>query len=137
MDDRTVCLLDLPDEILLIIMGKLGSRDVLCSLLGVNRRLDQMARSINITKFVDFSIMLPNGQYSSIDDVELNRYCDEVLPQIHHQVVVLNFTLCSMERILLDCEYPSFTTIVFITFSTDLLLCSLTGKESFFLVIIS
>ncbi|CAF1415750.1 unnamed protein product [Adineta steineri] len=129
MNDRTVRLLDLPDEILLIIMNKLGSMNVLYSLLNTNRRLDQMARSINNTKFIDFSIELSDGQFSSIDNIKLDRFCEKILPEIHHKIVGVTFELAYMERILLAHQYPNLTTIVIVTFSTDILLDYLT-KES-------
>ncbi|CAF1099572.1 unnamed protein product [Rotaria sordida] len=111
MNRRTVHLLDLSDEILLIILKKLGSMDVLYSLLGVNRRLDQMARSFDKIKFMKLSF-ISNGQFSSIDDVKLNRFCYEILPQINHKIVGLSLALHSMERILLACRYPHLTIIV-------------------------
>ncbi|CAF1483655.1 unnamed protein product [Adineta steineri] len=106
MNGKTVHLLDLPDEILLIILKKLGSVDVLYSLLNINKRLDQMARSIDNTKFLNFSI----------NNVQLNRFCCEILPQIYHNIVELILDIFSMERILLACEYPNLTIIVLTNF---------------------
>ncbi|CAF4293920.1 unnamed protein product [Adineta steineri] len=119
MDGRTVHLLDLPDEILLIILKKLGSVDVLYSLLNVNKRLDQMARSVNNTKFLNFSI----------NNVQLNRFCCEILPQIHHNIVSLTLEIFSMERIILACEYPNLTIIVLTNFLPDILLQYLTDES--------
>ncbi|CAF4301631.1 unnamed protein product [Adineta steineri] len=118
MDGRTVHLLDLPDEILLIILKKLDSVDVLYSLLNVNKRLDQMARSVNNTKFLNFSI----------NNVQLNRFCCEILSQIHQNIVSLTLEIFSMKRILLACEYPNLTAIVLNNFLPDILLQYLTGK---------
>jgi hypothetical protein len=129
MSHRTVHLLDLPDEILLIIMKKLDSTDVLHSLLGVNKRFDKMARTIDNTKFIDFSTILSNGPFSSIDDIKLNRFCYEILPQIRHNVVALSLELLSMERILLACDYPNLSRIVFTTFLPNIVLRYLTGKK--------
>src|SRR5690349_21740163 len=107
MDHKSGHLLDLPDEILLIIMKKLGSVDVLYSLLGVNKRLDQMAKTINNTQFLDFSIELSNNRSRSIDHVKLDRFCDEILPQVHHNVIALTLDYDTMKRVLLACEYPN------------------------------
>ncbi|CAF1220486.1 unnamed protein product [Adineta steineri] len=116
MNCRTAHLLDLSDEILLIILKKLDSVDVLYSLLNVNKRLDQMARSVNNTKFLNFSM----------NNVQLNRFCCEILPQIHHNIVELTLDIFSMERILLACEYPNLTVIVLTNFLPDILLQYLT-----------
>jgi hypothetical protein len=126
MNHKSVHLLDLPDEILLIIMRKLDSMDVLYSLLGVNKRLDQMARNINNTQFLDFSSKLPNGKLYSFD-----RFRDEILPQIHHNVIALTFDFRSMERVLLACEYPNLSMIVI---KSDILFPyrDLAGKEVFY-----
>ncbi|CAF4006035.1 unnamed protein product [Adineta steineri] len=124
MDGKTVHLLDLPDEILLIILKKLGSVDVLYSLLNINKRLDQMARSINNTKFLNFSM----------NNVQLNRFCCEILPQIHHNIVELTLDIFSMERILLACEYSNLTEIVLTNFLPDILLQYLTEQLRSFTV---
>jgi hypothetical protein len=129
MSHRTVHLLDLPDEILLIITKKLNSTDVLHSLLGVNKRLDKMARTFDNTKFIDFSTILSNGSFSSIDDIKLNRFCYDILPQIRHNVVALSLELLSMERVLLTCDYPNLNTISFMTFLPNIVLRYLTGKK--------
>ncbi|CAF1392701.1 unnamed protein product [Adineta steineri] len=119
MDGRTVHLLDLPDEILLIILKKLDSVDVLYSLLNINKRLDQMARSIENTKFLNFST----------NDVQLNRFCCEILPQIHQNIVSLTLDIFSMERILRACEYPNLTIIVLTNFFPNILSQYLTDES--------
>jgi hypothetical protein len=113
MNYKTVHLLDLPDEILLIIMKKLGSMNVLYSLLGVNQRLDQMARTINYAKSLDFSTKLSYSRLRSINYVN-TRFCHEILPQIHHNIISLTFDrLISMTCVLLAGKYPNLSTIVF------------------------
>jgi len=129
MSHKTVHLLDLPDEILLIIMKKLGSMDVLYSLLGVNKRLDQMARSIDNTKCIDFVIASPNILSYIPSHFKLDRFCDEVLPQIHHNVTKLTLDKFSMTRVLLAGEYPNLIKIVIDNFRPDILLRDLSGKE--------
>ncbi|CAF3918688.1 unnamed protein product, partial [Adineta steineri] len=116
MNCITAHLLDLSNEILLIILKKLGPVDVLYSLLNVNNRLDQMARSINNTKFLNFSM----------NNVQLNRFCCEILPEIHYNIVELTLEIFSMERILLACEYPNLTVIVLTNFLSDILFQNLT-----------
>ncbi|CAF1232734.1 unnamed protein product [Adineta steineri] len=122
MNCRTVHLLDLRDEILLILLKKLGSVDALYSLLNVNKRLDQMARSIDNTNSLNFSNILSNDQFSSMNNVQLDGFCNQILPQIHHNIAALTLDIFSMERILLACKYPNLTVIVLTNFLPDILL---------------
>jgi hypothetical protein len=129
MNNRTIDLLDLPDEILLIIFNKLGSIDVLYSLLNSTQRLDQIARSIDYTKSINFSIELSDDQFSTIDPGKLHRFCAEILPQIHHHIQAMTLETASIERILLAAEFPNLNTIVLVGFSPDVLLRYFAGKS--------
>jgi hypothetical protein len=53
MNNSTVGIVDLPDELLLTIFKKLDNFDVLYSLMGVNKKLDSVACDINFTRSVD------------------------------------------------------------------------------------
>jgi hypothetical protein len=61
MENETVLLLDIPNELLLIIIQKLCFIDVLYSFLTVNKRLDRMA-NINQIKCLDFYICHNSGR---------------------------------------------------------------------------
>jgi hypothetical protein len=79
MNRFNVNLLDLPDEILLMILRKLNNIDVLYSLLDIdNGRLDILAQEkifTNILNFVD------------IDNISLiDRFCIYILPRIRHNL---------------------------------------------------
>ncbi len=128
MSHKTVHLLDLPDEILLLIMKKLGSMDVLYSLLDVNKRLDQLARSIDNTKCIDFSIVSPNVESHLINDVKLVRFRDEILPQIHNDVVEFRLNYFCMKPILLACKYPNLSMIVIKDFLPYSFVRDISGK---------
>ncbi|CAF1052266.1 unnamed protein product [Adineta steineri] len=130
MNCRTVHLLDLRDEILLILLKKLGSVDALYSLLNVNKRLDQMARSIDNTNSLNFFNILSNDQFLSMNNVQLDGFCNEILPQIHHNIAALTLDIFSMERILLACKYPNLTVIVLTNFLPDILLQRLRDRSS-------
>ncbi|UJR34875.1 hypothetical protein I4U23_027653 [Adineta vaga] len=84
MNQFGVCLLDLPDELLLIILKKLSNTDVLYSLLNIDdERLDILAKEkifSNILDFVSFDPM------SSIDRFKLKHFCIDILPKIHENV---------------------------------------------------
>jgi hypothetical protein len=130
MSHRTLHFLDLPDEILLMIMEKLGSKDVLYSLLGVNKRLDQMARSIENTKCIDFVTASSNIRSHTPSHFNLDRFCNEILPQIHHNVEEFRLDLFSMKHILRACKYPNLRMIVIDDFLALSNLQDLPGKES-------
>jgi hypothetical protein len=53
MNNSTVGIVDLPDELLLTIFKKLDNFDVLYLLMGVNKKLDSVACDINFTRSVD------------------------------------------------------------------------------------
>lgn len=99
MKDRTICLTDLPDEILLIIFNKLCSVNVLYSLLNSTQQLDRIARSIDDTKSINFSIQSSDGAFSTIDPDKLHRFCIEILLQVHHRIEAMTLEIANMERI--------------------------------------
>jgi len=79
MSRSNIHLLDLPNEVLFIILRKLNNIDVLYSLLDINNgRLDIVAQDkifTNILNFVD------------IDNISLiDRFCIYILPRIRHNL---------------------------------------------------
>jgi hypothetical protein len=110
-------------------MKKLGSMDVLYSLLGVNKRFDQMARSIDNTKCIDFVIASPNILSRTPRHFKLDRFLDEILPQIHDNVVEFRLDSFSMKHVLLACKYPNLRMIVIDDFEPLDRLYDLSGKE--------
>ncbi|CAF3280027.1 unnamed protein product, partial [Rotaria sp. Silwood2] len=105
MEDLSIKLSDLPNEILIFILRKLYDVEVLYSLIGVNKRLNTIAYDSIFTThltlyFLDkFIYPLPASM--------LNRFCLQILPKIHHRVKWLNVESTSMERILLATNYPN------------------------------
>ncbi|CAF4330502.1 unnamed protein product, partial [Adineta steineri] len=81
-----------------------------------------MARSIDNTNSLNFSNILSNDQFSSMNNVQLDGFCNQILPQIHHNIAALTLDIFSMERILLACKYPNLTVIVLTNFLPDILL---------------
>ena len=104
MNRSNVHLLDLPDEILLIILNKLNNIDVLYSLLDINNgRLNILAQENTFTNILKFV---------SIDDTSIiDRFCIDILPRIHHNVKCFIFDPIFMERILLATGYPNLTEL--------------------------
>jgi hypothetical protein len=99
-------LLDIPDEILLLILNKLTNIEVLYSLIGVNIRLDKIASDSLFTKHLTFMKRSSNDAIRSLDNSVLNRFCSEILPRIHCKIEWLTLEPLCMERILLAADYP-------------------------------
>ncbi|CAF5001026.1 unnamed protein product, partial [Rotaria sp. Silwood1] len=105
MEHSIVQLMDLPDELIMIILNKLDNSEVLYSIMDVNTRLNQIVHDptfttkITLTKSADLTTALP--------DIMLDRFCLQILPKIHHNIKWLNLESSSMERILLAANYPN------------------------------
>ncbi|CAF0737255.1 unnamed protein product [Adineta steineri] len=122
MNRSNAHLLDLPDEILLFILKNLNNIDILYSLSDINnRRLNILAQeitSIDILKFV------------SIDNISIiGRFCNDILPRIHHNVKGFIFDPIFMERILLATDYPSLTKLTISHFQKEIALNYFTSKH--------
>ncbi|CAF4149779.1 unnamed protein product [Rotaria magnacalcarata] len=121
MNRSSIHLLDLPDEILLIILKKLNNIDVLYSLLDINNgRLNILAQEntfINTVKFI------------TIDDMCLiDRFCSDILPRIHQNVKCFIIDPVFMERILLATTYPNLNKLEIFHFQQQIVLNYFTGK---------
>ncbi|CAF2891372.1 unnamed protein product [Rotaria sp. Silwood2] len=79
MEFSSVQLMNLPDEILMIILKKLDNVDVLYSLMDVNTRLNQIVHdSIFTTKI---TLVKPIDQTLIQSDILLDRLCSQILPK--------------------------------------------------------
>ena len=122
MDPSNVHLLDLPDEMLLCILKKLKKIDVLYSLLGTGSdRLNRLTQDKQFSKTLELIFA---------GEMLLNRFCQEILPQIHRNVQQLTIESATMERILLAGNYPNLSQMKLCQFDQDTLLHSL--KSTFF-----
>ncbi|CAF3465394.1 unnamed protein product [Rotaria sp. Silwood1] len=107
MEKSSIQLNDLPDEILLIIFKNLNNINLLYSLIGVNKRLNKIVYDSMFTK----SLKLFN--YSSYDyihplpDLMLDRFCLQILRDIHHNIKWLELESSSMKRVFLSANYPN------------------------------
>ncbi|CAF3344939.1 unnamed protein product [Rotaria sp. Silwood2] len=101
----TVNILDLSDEILLIILKNLNNFDVLYSLVGVNKKLDNMACDINFTRNVDLIMLPSNRENDCKTNVILGRVFMHILPRIHDKVECLTIQGCFLQRLLLAGNY--------------------------------
>jgi len=122
-------ILDLPDEILFIIFNKLNMVDVLYLLVGIHERFNRLIFDPLYIHNLDMTIMTTKSVFEytfSMDNQVLDRICEKILPEIHHQVNKLIFEQRSMQRIL-SLDYPQVYSLSLIDFQEELLFQYLTG----------
>ena len=107
MKYSSIQLNDLPDEILLIILKKLTNVEVLYSLIGVNKRFNKIVHDSIFTSNLTLIRRLSNDSIDPLPYPILDRFCLQILPEIHHKIKWLNIESSSMERILLSTNYPN------------------------------
>ncbi|CAF2850656.1 unnamed protein product [Rotaria sp. Silwood2] len=119
MNQNNIHLLDLPNEILFLILKKLDNIDVLYSLHGINnQRLDIIAHEQIFSNVLNFvSISQPTDEISLISGSILNRFCNDILPKIHEKVKSLTLDSVSMECILRAGNYPNLTELKLFNFN--------------------
>ena len=130
MSQHNVHLVDLPNEILLIILKKLDNIDVLYSLLGINnQRLDIIAQEQIFTNRLNFvSILQSTDEISSLPDSILDRFCISILHRVHQNVISLIFESVSMEYILRAGSYPNLSQLELFNFKQAVISRCLMGK---------
>jgi hypothetical protein len=112
MTHSTLHLLDLPDEILLMIMSKISNLDVLYSLIDVNKKLDSLAREFVHTRSIEFIETISDDEMHSLSDNKLDRFCENILPRIHQNIECLTLESLSMCRIFHSTNYPKLFKLI-------------------------
>ncbi|CAF4308093.1 unnamed protein product, partial [Rotaria sordida] len=122
MNQHNVRLLDLPNEILFLILKKLDNIDVLYSLLDINnQRLNIIAQEQNFTNILNFvPISQSTDEISSISDAILNRFCIDILPRIHKNVKSLSIESIYLGYIFGAGHYPNLTELKLFNFNKNL-----------------
>ena len=115
-------LLDLPDEILLMILNYLPMLDVIRSLMDTTQRLDRLALDYLYTRHLDLS-----GS-TTIKTQILTQICQKILPQIHDQIHQLTVEQDSMREILGAADYPQLSSLHLRQFDEEILYQSLTSR---------
>jgi hypothetical protein len=129
MNQCNINLLDLPTEILLIILKKLDNTDVLYSLFDVNNlRLDNIIQENTFTNTLNFVLITLTDDILSISDPILDRFCISILPRINYNVKSLILNSLSMERILLASDYPNLSELKIFNFYAKIASRYFTGK---------
>jgi len=107
LDMNNYELLDLPDEILLIIIEKLQSFDVLYSVVGVNKRLNNIAANVISRSNINLVKTSSTCSIRPLDKSELDQLCLYTLPQMHHHIKSMLIEFSSVECILHSGDYPN------------------------------
>ena len=110
-EHSTVQLIDLPDELLLMIFKKLNNIELLYSLMGINTQLDKTISDSVFTKELTLFRNCSKQNIYPLNDTILDRFCIQILPQIHYKINMLNLDTLSMERILLAADYPNLRSL--------------------------
>ncbi|CAM4851443.1 unnamed protein product [Rotaria magnacalcarata] len=120
MNQFNVHLLNLPNEILLIILKQLNNIDVLYSLLGINsEKVNILAQENVFINTLNFVSILTDDNYSISNSI-LDRFCLEILPRVHHNVKSLILESSYMERILFVADYPHLTKLKLFDFNQEI-----------------
>ncbi|CAF0992912.1 unnamed protein product [Rotaria sordida] len=107
MEYPRVQLNDLLDEILMIILKKLSHVQVLCSLIGVNKRLNKTVHDSIFTNRLTLMVSFLNHCIFPLSESILDRFCLQILPKIHDKIEWLDLEAFSMERILRATNFPN------------------------------
>ena len=130
MNQHSVHLLDLANEILFIILKKLENVDVLYSLMGTNnQRLEIIAQQQIFTNILNFtSISRSTNEICSISSTILNQFCIDILARIHTNVKSLIVESFSMECIFDAIIYPDLTQLKIFNFNKGIVSRYFIGK---------
>ncbi|CAF3380934.1 unnamed protein product [Rotaria socialis] len=114
MNNSIVRIVDLPDEILVTILKKLHHFDVLYSLVGVNKKLDNVACDVTFTRSIDLTtISLDKADDSRINAI-LDRFCIEILPRIQKRMECLTIQACFLQRVYHASDYLNLRSITIV-----------------------
>ncbi|CAF3884373.1 unnamed protein product [Rotaria sp. Silwood1] len=126
MNQSDIHLVDLPNEVLFMILKRLDNINVLYSLMGtINKQFDIVLQDnifTNTLNMISKSATEDDDDICSIDDRILDRFCIDILPKIHHNVKHLILESMSMERILLAGNYPNLTSLKLFNFGQNIAL---------------
>ena len=117
-------ILDLPNEILFLILKRLDNNDVLYSLLDIaNQRLDVLAQEQIFSTILNLvSTSETNDEIRSIPDSMLERFCVSILPRVHENVQSLTVEPISMECVFHAGAYPNLTELKIVNFNEEIAL---------------
>ena len=107
MEYSNVHLLELPNELLFMILKHLNNTEMLHSLMGVNVRLDEIISDRIFTNSLTLMRLSMDNLFGPLAPRKLDRFCSEILSRIDEQVKWINVDGFSMERVLLAEKYSN------------------------------
>ncbi len=127
-----VNIMNLPDEIILIIWNKLNEIDALYSFLNVNIRFDKLIRDKIYTHSIELiKTNCEEKDNGSLSDQILDRFCLDILPQLHYIFENFIFKSLSVERILNAGDYPRLCKLTLINLAQKLPIRAANRRLSF------
>jgi len=128
MNGLIIRLLDLPNEILLIILKKLDNINVLYSFIDIGvERLELLAQSEIFTNTINLT-SIDSGHICSVNNSILDRFCIDILPQIQCSIRYLIVEATAMERLALTDDYPNLTKLKIFQFNKVVVSLYFTGN---------
>ncbi|CAF4481660.1 unnamed protein product, partial [Rotaria socialis] len=99
---------DLPDEILMVIFKNMNNVEVLYSLKGVNQRLNKLVQDSTFTSRLTFVKRCSDNFFDVFPcNMMLNRFCLQILPEVHDKIKWLDLESSSMRNVLCATDYPN------------------------------
>ncbi|CAF4548808.1 unnamed protein product [Rotaria sp. Silwood1] len=121
---------DLPDEILMIIFKKINNLEVLYSLQGVNQRLNKIVQDSTFTSRLTFVKRCSDNFIDLFHcNMMLNRFCLQILPEIHDKIKWLDLESSSMKNVLCAADYPNLYGLGLYNINEESVRCLFTGKK--------
>jgi hypothetical protein len=113
-DHRRLNLLDLPNEVLLIIVEYLPMIDALYSFVNITERLDQLVLNPTFTRTLNMTCLrleLLFERIYSLDERVLGILCRTVLPRIRHPISRLIVDQFAIDDVFRAREYPELRSL--------------------------
>ncbi|CAF4212839.1 unnamed protein product [Rotaria sp. Silwood2] len=112
-------------------MNKLSNIDILYSLIGVNRKLDRLARDITFTRSLDLVTISSNEHNDSRNKLILNRFCFDIIPRIQQNIQCLILDPLLIDRVLCIGNYPKLRKLTLVNLQFEMASRIFNGKSSF------
>ncbi|CAF1160682.1 unnamed protein product [Rotaria sordida] len=131
-NNNDINILDLPDEMLLIILSKLDMVDVFYSLVDLNKRFNQLVFDPLYIHHLDLTVKTLLVHNSPVDNQIFDQIRTKILPQLHCKVNKITVTSLSMKFIFNTIDYPQLHLLSLVNFQQETLLQYLTSIFSNF-----
>ena len=121
-------IVDLPDEILLLILNKLNIVESLSKQIGIHHPFDRLLFDDIYVRQLNFTIKSWNNSIISIEDSIIDHACQDILPLINEKIIKLQIEPNSFERILRAADYPKLSRLSLTNFQLKQIHQHLTSK---------